>query len=175
MGRTLVVLVVSALLVVSVLLMVWGTPAFVRHENIHTDILGRTVPDSTAERRSEVSGMRPSDVAASEAAGATVHTQKTLSQMGWKLGRGFVNASTGWLELPKTMYGNFQDGDPVFGDHVFGLALGSLYGLEGSVVRTVAGVYEAATFPVPMPARYAPVVDPPFVFPWEGFSLRRPR
>lgn len=93
-----------------------------------------------------------------------------ISLMGRKLGRGFVNMSTGWIEFPKAMYVISEEWGPAFG-----AVFGSLHGLEVSVVRTLAGVYEAATFPVPIPAEYAPVVLPTSAFTWEGLSLRSPR
>ena len=149
-------------LAVSTLLMVGAAPAFAAHQ----DILGHTVPDSTAEGWDGTPGARSRDGAAADARGATWLTQETYGQMGKKLGRGLVNAATGWIEFPKEIYRVSRESNPVFG-----VVLGGFSGLELSAVRTLAGVYEAATFPVPLPAGYVPVVSPNFVFTREGLYL----
>ena len=143
-------------LVVSTLLMGGGAPVFATQEGP----VGRTSPARPAEERG--------DAAASEAAGATVPAQGTVNQMGRKLGRGLVNVSTGWMELPKAMYVISQDWGYVFG------ILESLHGLEQSVVRTLAGVYETATFPLPMSTEYTSVIAPRSVFTWAGPYLWSP-
>lgn len=96
--------------------------------------------------------------------------RQDISLMGGKLGRGVVNASTGWIELPKQIVMLNEEWGPAFG-----VVLGSLHGLEVAAVRTLAGVYEAITFPVPIPAGYAPVVMPASAFTWQGLSVLSPR
>ena len=76
-----------------------------------------------------------------------------------KLARGVVNVLTGWVEIPKNIY------DTSVEDNVFsGLTIGLAKGLGMAIVRTGAGVYEAITFPFPIPEEYAPVLEPEYVF-----------
>ena len=156
------------MVMVGTLLVVAGTPAFAAQK----DGLGRTVPSSIAGGGDDALRVRSGDVSASDAGEATSRNRDRFGQMGRKLGRGLANASTGWIELPKVMVLMGELGDPIFSDPVFGMVLGSFHGLEMSVVRTLAGAYEAATFPVPLPAGYAPVVSPTFVFRWQAPYLR---
>ena len=76
-----------------------------------------------------------------------------------KLGRGFVNIVTGWVEIPKRIHETSQDQGTAAG-----LTWGLLRGIGHGFVRTVAGFYEVLTFPVPAPAGYEPVIQPPYVF-----------
>lgn len=76
-----------------------------------------------------------------------------------KLGRGVVNTASGWLEVPAEI---FREADRSSG-------AGSLFaapfkGLFKAVGRTITGVYEIVTFPIPLPSRYRPVVEPEFIF-----------
>ena len=76
-----------------------------------------------------------------------------------KLGRGLANILTGWVELPKNIY------DTSVEENVLsGLTMGLAKGVGMTIVRTGAGVYEAVTFPFPIPEDYAPVLEPEFVF-----------
>ncbi len=76
-----------------------------------------------------------------------------------KLGRGVVNTLTGWLEIPKGIV------DESKASNVFtGLTVGTIKGLGLGLVRTGAGIYEALTFPFPIPEGYAPIVKPDFVY-----------
>jgi len=86
--------------------------------------------------------------ATSPAAGATT-----------KLVRGGVNLATGWVELPKRIT-ETTNANGAFAGWTGGLLRGLGYGF----VRTVAGAYELVTFPFPAPPRYAPVIQPEFVF-----------
>lgn len=75
-----------------------------------------------------------------------------------KLSRGVVNATTGWVEIPKqTIVGAQEAGVP-------GLVQGLFQGVALGVARTVAGGYEIATFWAPVPERFEPVMRPPTVF-----------
>lgn len=85
--------------------------------------------------------------------------ENTPVKMGKKLGRGVVNVATGWLELPKNIYTTTTETNPAMG-----VTYGTLKGLGMTVVRTVAGVYDAVTFLLPVPRDYKPVMKPEFVF-----------
>ena len=77
---------------------------------------------------------------------------------GTKLARGIVNASTGWVEIPKeTARGAEEAGLP-------GLIGGLLKGVTLGVVRTAVGGYEIGTFFLPIPDGYEPVLQPPTAF-----------
>lgn len=77
---------------------------------------------------------------------------------GKKLGRGISNVAFGWLEFPK----GIQDvGDQ--NNFIAAITWGPIYGLGRAVVRTVAGAYEVATFPVPLPQNFEPLVKPEFM------------
>ena len=72
-----------------------------------------------------------------------------------KLGRGIINTLTGFLELPlKVITISKKDGYPT------GLTLGVAKGIGWGVYRTLVGVYEIVTFPIPAPAGYEPITDP---------------
>ncbi len=78
--------------------------------------------------------------------------------VGQKLGRGLGNVAFGWLEIPK----GIQDvGDQR--NFIAGLTWGPLQGIGKALVRTVAGAYEVATFPVPLPPNFEPLLKPDFV------------
>jgi putative exosortase-associated protein (TIGR04073 family) len=89
---------------------------------------------------------------------ATEGTIQAGGAMG-KLGRGFVNVVTGWVEIPKRIYETSQDQGAAAG-----WTWGLLRGLGHGIVRTAAGFYELVTFPFPAPPDYAPVIEPEYVF-----------
>jgi putative exosortase-associated protein (TIGR04073 family) len=72
-----------------------------------------------------------------------------------KLSRGIVNVLTSPLEYigQTAIVGENNNGMVAF----FG---GFIRGTFFTVVRAVGGVYEIATFPIPIPRDYAPVFDP---------------
>lgn len=75
-----------------------------------------------------------------------------------KLGRGVANVITGWVEIPKNVYDTTQD------ENIFmGLTIGLAKGLGMSVIRTGAGIYDAVTFPFPIPQDYEPLLEPEYV------------
>ncbi len=77
---------------------------------------------------------------------------------GTKLGRGVVNVATGWVEIPKqSVIGGKENG-------VLGGFGGFFKGIGLGVARTLAGAFEIATFWVPVPERFEPVIQPPTVF-----------
>ena len=78
--------------------------------------------------------------------------------MSKKLGRGVANILTGWIELPKNIY------DTSVEENAFsGITMGLARGVGMTVVRTGAGVYEAVTFPFPLPEGYEPIVEPEYL------------
>lgn len=81
------------------------------------------------------------------------------AKMGKKLGRGVINIATGWLELPKNIYNTTTETNPGMG-----ITYGTLKGLGMTVVRTAAGIFDAATFLFPVPKDYDPLMKPEFVF-----------
>ena len=80
-----------------------------------------------------------------------------------KLGRGVLNSLTGVVEIPKKMI-LISRNDNI----LMGLTWGLVKGIGVGTLRTVAGVYETVTFPIPAPADYEPIVHPEYVFEeWE--------
>ena len=77
-----------------------------------------------------------------------------------KLGRGACNVVTFPFELPEQIQRvNNQDGP--MAAWTYGLIKG--IGMMG--VRAMVGVYEVATFPIPLPKDYKPILtDPEFIF-----------
>ena len=79
-----------------------------------------------------------------------------------KAGRGLAAMTTGFLEIPGNIYkGSVEDG-------VGGGFLGFAKGLGMVVPRTLVGVYEFVTAPIPAPANFRPVLEPEF--PWSYFA-----
>ena len=82
------------------------------------------------------------------------------NQMWAKLGRGLGNITFCYLEIFRQI-GDLGETErwPVAG---FG---GFFKGVIYTGVRAAAGVYETATFPLPLPPNYEPVMKPEFVVP----------
>lgn len=79
-----------------------------------------------------------------------------------KAGRGLAAMTTGFLEVPGNIYkGSVEDG-------VGGGFLGFAKGLGMIVPRTLVGVYEFVSCPIPAPSNFRPILDPEF--PWGYFS-----
>ncbi len=77
---------------------------------------------------------------------------------GERLARGVMNATTGWVEVPKqTAIGSQEAGLP-------GLVAGLFKGVAMGVTRTAVGGLEIGTFWIPVPDRYEPVLKPATVF-----------
>lgn len=77
-----------------------------------------------------------------------------------KLGRGMGNAAFGWLEIlhqPINMGKQERWPFAIFG----GVPKGIVY----AVGRTLVGVYEVVTFPVPLPSGYHAMMEPEFIIP----------
>ncbi|MGB2600124.1 MAG: exosortase system-associated protein, TIGR04073 family [Candidatus Omnitrophota bacterium] len=76
-----------------------------------------------------------------------------------KLGRGVANVLTCPFELTKGI-GDIKDEYGMFA----GLTWGILQGTYNIVKRAVVGVYEIATFPIPFPSDYKPILTDPEFF-----------
>ncbi|MFQ5899315.1 MAG: exosortase system-associated protein, TIGR04073 family [Candidatus Methylomirabilia bacterium] len=72
--------------------------------------------------------------------------------------RGFENVTLGFVtEWPKAIYyDSIEHGLP------YGLTVGALKGIGWGALRTGVGAYELATFPVPVPNSYQPMLYPEF-------------
>lgn len=77
-----------------------------------------------------------------------------------KLQRGFLNVALSPFELSNELSKEVRN-DTMPPSWVAGLGRGACY----TVGRALVGVYEMVTFPLPLPANYAPVLQPEF--PWE--------
>ncbi|MFQ5827650.1 MAG: exosortase system-associated protein, TIGR04073 family [Candidatus Methylomirabilia bacterium] len=84
--------------------------------------------------------------------------ESIAGRMGVKALRGFANLTLGFVtEWPKTIYyESVEHGVP------YGLTVGALKGVGWGVLRTGVGAYEVATFPVPVPRNYKPMLFPEF-------------
>ena len=80
-----------------------------------------------------------------------------------KLGRGLAGMTTGFLELPGNIYAISRDDGPGSG-----WTIGFAKGLGMIPVRTLVGVYEFLTAPIPAPAEYGPIILPDY--PWGYFD-----
>ncbi|MFZ3209782.1 MAG: exosortase system-associated protein, TIGR04073 family [Geobacteraceae bacterium] len=85
--------------------------------------------------------------------------QDVVDAMSTKAVRGLANITTGWLEFPKQIYLTCKE-DGV-GKAVF---VGPLKGLGMTLVRTVSGVGETATFFLAFPGFFDPYFEPPYVW-----------
>ncbi len=73
-----------------------------------------------------------------------------------KAGRGLGNLTLGFLvEWPKTVVLETEAHGPAFG-----LTVGLIKGMGLGVGRTLVGVYDLVTFPLPNGSDYAPVLEP---------------
>jgi putative exosortase-associated protein (TIGR04073 family) len=80
-----------------------------------------------------------------------------------KAGRGLAGMTCGFLEVPGNIVKMTRDRGPGWG-----FSLGFVQGLGMIVVRELVGVYEFVTAPFPLPAGFAPVIQPEF--PWSYFE-----
>lgn len=75
-----------------------------------------------------------------------------------KLGRGVANFFTGWVEIPAEVGRIIQKkGD------LAAVFVAPFTGFVKAVARTAVGLYDALTFPLPLPSGYKPVIEPEFV------------
>ena len=85
--------------------------------------------------------------------------QEVVDAMAIKAARGIANTTTGWLEFPKQIYETYKEDGAERG-----LLNGPLKGIGMTLVRTVSGVIETATFFSAYPGFYDPIFDPAFVW-----------
>lgn len=104
--------------------------------------------------------------AVAESAGAGSEPQNHAgNNVAKKLGRGMANILMWPCEIFNQM-GKANDG----GGPVAALTWGLASGIGMSAVRLAVGVYEVATFPIPCPPGYKPILaDPDFYFKDETF------
>lgn len=76
-----------------------------------------------------------------------------------KFGRGFINGTTFWLELPLAWYHHFDKNDPFTA-----IFWGTAQGIVKSGDRLGGGAYEIVTFPIPSPRYYKPAMAPETLF-----------
>lgn len=81
--------------------------------------------------------------------------------------RGAAGMTCGFMELP----GNIYDTGAREGA-AKGWTLGFVKGIVMIPVRTLVGVYEFVSAPIPVPENFAPVLDPPTPFGYWNSSLR---
>lgn len=75
-----------------------------------------------------------------------------------KLVRGVVNVATAWLALPLNIY------EGVAATNILeGSFRGFCNGFARGFLRVGAGLYDVATFPIPIPPGYRPVLYPEFL------------
>lgn len=86
--------------------------------------------------------------------------QEMVDGMANKLARGVANIGTGWLEFPKQIYLTCKEEGAAKC-----VTVGPLKGIGMTLVRTVAGVGETATFFLAYPGFYDPYLDPAYA--WE--------
>ena len=102
-------------------------------------------------------------------ASAPAQEEKSPEQLSYatgaatKFGRGFVNLVSGWTELGVQTWRGAEAQGPA------GAAIGFGRGIVMVVLRTLAGAYEVATFPVPLPENWQPPITPGFGLP--GYEL----
>lgn len=94
---------------------------------------------------------------AADAAGPRYETS-IPARMTHKLLRGVGNVFLGVVEIPKTIWEETQALDPLTGT-----LTGVVKGTGRTIARMGVGVYEVVTFPVPVPKRYEPIIEPEFV------------
>lgn len=85
--------------------------------------------------------------------------QETVAGIANKAARGVTNVATGWLELPKQIVLTYKEDGAAKG-----IFIGPLMGVGMMLVRTVSGVIETATFFVPYPGFYDPLMEPAYVW-----------
>lgn len=78
----------------------------------------------------------------------------TGNNPGSKLMRGVMNIGGAILELPKTMVAVSQEKNAAVG-----LTVGTLEGVASVLLKAMVGIYETVTFPIAVPANYAPVLQ----------------
>ena len=72
----------------------------------------------------------------------------------YKLGRGCSNCWTSQYEYTDAVHEQMYRHGPI------GFFTGSLKGLALGIVRAAAGIYDVATFPIPIPWKYESIYEP---------------
>ncbi|WP_224984909.1 exosortase system-associated protein, TIGR04073 family [Geomonas agri] len=85
--------------------------------------------------------------------------QEVVDGMANKLVRGVANIATGWLEFPKQIYITCKEEGAAKC-----IAVGPIKGIGMTLVRTVSGVGETATFFLAYPGFYDPYLDPGYAW-----------
>ena len=86
-----------------------------------------------------------------------------------KLSRGFSNLFTFPMEIPYQIKKTYdRDGE------IGAITYGVLWGLYKAGFRALIGVYEIATFPIPVPGAYEPIITDPEFFFEKNYPDRRP-
>lgn len=86
-------------------------------------------------------------------------TEKSLpDKMGDKFARGTGNFFTGPVEIPVNISKDIKT-------NRWGYCTGLVKGVGYGLVRSGVGLYEAITFPLPLPSDYEPIMEP--VYAWE--------
>ncbi len=83
-------------------------------------------------------------------------TSTTDNNPATKLGRGILNILDALIEIPGTMMRESTEKGAAAG-----MTTGLFAGIVNTVVRAIVGVYEAGTFPLPIPSGYEPILDDP--------------
>ncbi len=84
------------------------------------------------------------------------------SHVGRKLGTGIANLTTGWIEIPKNALNTTNDLDTKY--VLFGIIGGTIKGTLHAVGRTLTGVLDLVTFPIPT----KPMIKQGYV--WRNFD-----
>lgn len=84
--------------------------------------------------------------------------QSDAGKMMHKLGRGITNVLTCWVEVPRNIANEWEQTDPATG-----LVMGTVKGIGWGFTRLATGVYDAVTFPFPIPQGYEAMLEPEFV------------
>ena len=83
-----------------------------------------------------------------------------VGKMMTKLGRGFVNVLTGWIEIPKNIAETWKETDPFTG-----FVVGTVKGMGWGWARTCTGFYDITTFLFPVPEDYESLIEPAYILP----------
>lgn len=90
----------------------------------------------------------------------TASAQEEASRITQKALRGVANTTLGLIvDWPKTIY--YESRDQGIGH---GLTVGFLKGLGLGITRTLVGIYELVTFPIPYPKGYRSILRPDYPF-----------
>jgi putative exosortase-associated protein (TIGR04073 family) len=90
------------------------------------------------------------------AAGSAWGAEATAERISLKAARGVDNTLLGLIgDWRKTVYYQSRDNGPPYG-----MTVGVVQGLAVGLARTGVGLYELATFPVPVPTGYRPILSP---------------